>query len=265
MIVVACALIGPGYIFLTQSVIMKIIGIDLAWRPEKNTSALVVGELSHRKLSITRIEKALLGLDNVLAAIDTEERVNGIAVDASLIINNRTGQRECERAISRQYGRYKAACHASNLTLYPDAASVVLATQLAHRGFCHMGVPKTEQWQIECYPHPALIEMFGLNERLAYKKGKVAQKRRGQQMLAGLLHSLARSGRVQLELSAAVDELLSPDLILANRGKRLKQHEDALDALVCVYIAALYADSQPFDIFGDADDGYICVPQGRCI
>jgi predicted RNase H-like nuclease len=58
---------------------------------------------------------------------------------------------------------------------------VTLSRQLVRQGFQHLGRKK---WQIECYPHPAMIEMFRLDRRLAYKKGQVAERRAGQKRLA---------------------------------------------------------------------------------
>ena len=45
------------------------------------------------------------------------------------------------------------------------------------------------------------------------------------------------------------------------QGARLKSNEDALDAIVCLFIAGLYAIGQPMTIFGDFESGYIVVPQ----
>ncbi|MEJ2621329.1 MAG: hypothetical protein P8163_14015 [Candidatus Thiodiazotropha sp.] len=85
--------------------------------------------------------------------------LSGIAIDASLMIPNQQGQRRCEKALS----------------------SVALSRHLVRQGFQHLGRKK---WQIECYPHPAMIEMFRLDRRLSYKKGLVAEGRAGQKQLA---------------------------------------------------------------------------------
>ena len=58
-----------------------------------------------------------------------------VAVDAPLVISNMTGQRTCETAVGRRYGSRDASCHTSNLTLYPNAASVRLAIELQQDGF----------------------------------------------------------------------------------------------------------------------------------
>ena len=101
-----------------------IVGVDLAWQSERNPSAIAVGSLNGHKLQISQVHKGVIGLDNIAKLIDGLGEIDGIAIDASLIINNVSGQRACENAISRTYGGRKAGCHASNLTLYPEPDSV---------------------------------------------------------------------------------------------------------------------------------------------
>ena len=247
-----------------------VIGIDLAWNCERNASAIAVGRLDGRSLKITEVHKGVIGLDQILVVIDMMVKelgdIVGVAIDASLIINNQKGQRECEKQITRRYGGRKAGCHASNLTLYPDPDSVRLANALYERGHRHLLAPEltssSRKWMIECYPHPALIEMFQLPERLLYKKGRVDQKRAGQVNLAQLLRELSLSQKMALELINDVPELLDEQNILRNRGKDLKENEDALDSIVCAYIGALYTVQSNHEVFGDKLNGYIYVPQG---
>jgi len=239
---------------------MKIIGIDLAWATEKNTTAIAIGELSQTGFYISKIIDSVLGLDNIINIIDGEKDVTGIAVDAPLIINNMTGQRECEKALSKVYAGRRAGCHASNQTLYPNAASVRLSEHLFTKGFIHLGVSQQKNWQIEIYPHPAIIEIFNLKQRLLYKKGKVADKKQGQIELAELINSLSQSTQLKLTLCAEANAFLSATNISSKKGLSLKQNEDALDSIICAYIGALYATQVNSSIFGDDTNGYIYVP-----
>jgi len=197
--------------------------------------------------------------------IESQDDVGGVAIDAPLIIENNSGQRDCERALSKKYGSRKSSCHASNKSLYPNAPSTALANYLSERGFAHLGRPNEERWQIECYPHPAIIEIFGLPERLAYKKGKVGEKKQGQVQLSNCINDLKGSNVLALSTSAEVAEYLCKESILSKSGKALKQNEDALDSIICVYIAALYASEKPGRVFGDVEAGYIYVPARKCI
>ena len=90
-----------------------IIGVDLAWQSEKNSSAVAISKLENNALEIVQVEKRVVGLDNIVALVDqwveSDCKIAGVAIDASLIINNLTGQRECEKLITKTYGGRKAA------------------------------------------------------------------------------------------------------------------------------------------------------------
>ena len=244
---------------------MNLIGVDLGWQSEKNTSAAAVGKLDGNVLSIHELRKDLDSIGAIMEFVGGYPDVMGLAIDAPLIINNMMGQRPCERELSRVYGARNASCHTSNLTLYPAASSVDLGNRLVRKGYSHLGRPQDSRWQIECYPHPAIIEMFGLDERLPYKKGKVDAKRRGQIRLAGLIRQLADSPVLSLSIDPCFDSYLEEFSIANKRGAALKKNEDTLDAIICTYIAGLYARDAASSIFGSADEGYIYVPQAYCL
>ena len=244
---------------------MKIIGIDLAWQSEKNTTALAIGDLTDNSFHIISIYESLASLESIKDTINNEKNVQGISIDAPLIINNATGQRPCEHTLSQEYGSRYASCHASNTTLYPNAASTLLSNHLSASNFNHLGNPNKERWQIECYPHPALIEILDLPRRLPYKKGTVAERKQGQVNLANHLKSLENSNILKLTIDNASRVCLNEDHIRAQAGTSLKQNEDSLDSIICAYIGALYASMVSRKIFGSIDTGYIYVPQQKCI
>ena len=240
----------------------RIIGIDLAWRSERNSSGIAIGKLQERALFLEHLHPDVIGLEEVINIVKSVLNLRGVAIDAPLIIRNKDGQRQCEHALSKVYGgRKKAAPHSSNLNKYPDASSVKLSDWLELNGFKHMGRPDIEKWQLECYPHPAIIEIFGLEERLKYKKGRVAQKREGQIHLAQYIRTLKTFPSLSLLISADCDMYLDSKRIKELQGASLKSNEDALDAIICLFIAGLYAIGQPVKSFGDLKYGYIVVPQ----
>ena len=122
-----------------------------------------------------------------------------------------------------------------------------------------------DHWQIECYPHPAIIEIFDLNERLKYKKGKVAEKKAGQKELAQMILALRDSKLLRLDVNQDALKFLDPEYIDCLAGKGLKSNEDVLDSIICLYIAGLYAEKHDGQTFGDVETGYIWVPQCICI
>ncbi len=242
--------------------IMKLAGIDLAWNGEKNPSAIAVGCLINNELSLQILEPKVLGLSAILDLITNQKGLSGIAIDAPLIIENDSGQRECEKALSRDYAGRKASCHASNKSLYPNSLSVNLSLYLNKKGFQHLA---DEQWLIECYPHPAMIECFALPERLVYKKGKVADKKVGQIALARYILALESSNVLALKIPSELRYFLSESHIQSLKGKGLKSNEDALDAIICLYIAGLYQKKVASVTYGDSNQGYIWVPCVNCI
>jgi predicted RNase H-like nuclease len=95
------------------------------------------------------------------------------------------------------------------------------------------------KWQIECYPHPALIELFNLKKRHQYKKGRVVDKKRGQCQLAELLLNLTQSPVLRLTVPDGFSQPLRNDFIESLSGTTLKQNEDVLDAIVCLYARSI--------------------------
>ncbi|WP_114435546.1 DUF429 domain-containing protein [Marinobacter nauticus] len=178
---------------------------------------------------------------------------------APLIIRNQTGQRECERAVGSEYGARHASCHTSNLTKFPDSDAVLLSKRLVDEGFTHLG-STSECWQIECYPHPALIELFELPMRLPYKRGRVGEKRSGQTTLAQLLSSFKGAGHLILEVPEKFRHYFNPEHIDQLKGKALKHNEDVLDSVICLVVAAFYQLGVQDRVFGSVEDGYIYVP-----
>lgn len=244
---------------------MKIVGIDLAWQSENNTTALAIGGLHGGMFRIEIVYEALAGLDEIVDVVHQEGGVQGVAIDAPLIITNQSGQRLCERELSKVYGGRGASCHSSNLTLYPNPTSLTLSTRLQEKGFKHLMPAVRGRWQLECYPHPAIIEIFGLSERLPYKKGRVAEKKQGQANLAKHIKSLEESQTLRLKIEKGAEQFLNEKRIFSNKGADLKKNEDALDSIICAYIGALYASSVSEKTFGSIETGYIYVPQQKCI
>jgi predicted RNase H-like nuclease len=241
---------------------MKLAGIDLAWNIEKNNSAMAIGELSEKELSISALFSNLKGTDQIISEIDDD--IRGVAIDAPLIIKNKSGQRQCERELGRAYGHKGAGCHTANLERFPDSMTVKFSSQL--QGFKHRGNPDEDKFQIEVYPHPAIIEMFGLSKRLLYKRGGVTVRREGQIALANHIRSLKNSKFLKLNIEDSIQHQLKADYIFSLNGQSLKTNEDALDSIICLYVCALYVkdESRRENTFGTVDDGYIYVPRDDC-
>jgi len=241
---------------------LKLAGIDLAWHGESNPSAIATGVLNGNQLILDGIETDTIGLNSIINYLIELDSLKGIAIDAPLIIRNQKGQRVCEKELGKMYGAKGASCHTSNLKLYPNALSVRLSKMLLDRGYQHLGLNK---WQVECYPHPSIIEFFDLPERLKYKKGTVAQKKEGQGKLASKLLDLTESQTLKLVIPDHFQHFFRAEYINTLRGRTLKSNEDTLDSVVCLCVAASYALKFAHTRFGDIPNGYIWVPKGNLI
>jgi len=64
---------------------MNLIGIDLAWQSDKNTSAAAVGELKVATLSIHALQEDLDSVDAIADLVCSYPEVAGIAIDAHIV------------------------------------------------------------------------------------------------------------------------------------------------------------------------------------
>ena len=246
--------------------IVTFIGIDLAWSPRNPTGAAVLrGDASGAEL----LDYGLLGDDAAISAYIARhagDRPAIVAVDAPLWVPNATGRRPGEAEIGRVFARYQAGAHPANrsrLAFDGVVRGETLVATLAARGFVHLpevavGVPIRQV--IEVFPHPAMVALFGLERTLKYKTKP--------QRSADLRLSEWRRYQAYLDALADADPPLNGQAALttqdvaALRGRRLKDYEDQVDALMCAYIA-LYAfrwGAARCRMFGTFEDGYIFTP-----
>jgi len=93
----------------------------------------------------------------------------------------------------------------------------------------------------------------------------VADKKLGQIELANMISKLAFSNVLALKIPIEMEFYLSESYIKNLKGKALKSNEDVLDAIVCLYISGLYAKNASSTTYGTSENGYIWVPQIKCI
>jgi predicted RNase H-like nuclease len=243
------------------------IGIDLAWQSDRNHSGLAAFSGDAEGAKLIEAKQGVKSLDGVVEFIaEHTDSTTVVAIDAPLIIRNRTGQRPCETLVTKKFGAAHAGAHPSNLSLYPEPRSVELATRLAKEGFRHCSPPGSDwapdgRWFFEVYPHPAHVVLFDRERIIKYKKGRVASRRAG---LAEFRACIARQifGRAAgFMRNAETEAILSVDLDLL-RGAALKQYEDTLDAILCSYLAFhLWRWGwERSEMIGDLETGYIVNP-----
>jgi predicted RNase H-like nuclease len=253
---------------------MKFVGIDLGWYSQ--ASGLCCLQWDSEKLRLLKLDRKL-SLEEILAwcdALITEEEAALISVDAPTLIPNETGMRLPDRLTHKYFGRYHAGCYPANLNRPFAERTVGFGLSLQERGFLHAPTMIPQQlgrYQIEVYPHAAMVELFQLERILKYKKGKLAQRKaelkKLQQYASDVLPQLTPalslegfSEEIDPKAQQLGDAIAQPldDLT----GAALKAIEDQLDSLICAYIGAYwwYWGEQRNRVLGDRATGYIIVP-----
>jgi predicted RNase H-like nuclease len=171
--------------------------------------------------------------------------INLIAVDMPLARTPIHGRREADRAVSTAYGVRQCGTHTPS-ALRPGAVGEKLRDGLAALGYLLLTTGIARRGLIEVYPHPALVELARAPQRLPYKLAKISKywptatpsERRARllqewQRILDLLEKEIHGVSVALPLPSA-----------SASGLELKGYEDALDAVVCAWVAICALDGR---------------------
>jgi len=235
---------------------MQVAGIDLAWGSRARTGIAVTDEDGRLARSASVIT------DDEIASFLSGSDPRVIAIDAPIIVTNPTGMRECERDLSRDFRRFHAGTHPTNMSrpsMQPEPRALRLA---ARHGW---GIDPSTTGRVdtplalEVYPHSSMVGLFGLERVLGYKakRGRDLASRIEQFDL--LFHLMERHCDHPLNLSESLRwQELRQAARSAHNHSRLDLIEDEVDAIFCAYIAWAFAMSpQQLVTYGTASDGAI--------
>lgn len=175
-------------------------------------------------------------------------RVKVIAVDMPVSLEKISGRRAADDAISKVFGSKGCSAHSPNEERpgsLADNFRIVchqLGFQLATKNTSFKG----QSSLIEVYPHVALLKLLDLDYRFPYKveksshywKGETKQKRRSN--LIGSLDCILAG----LEQKIDGISLKIPKVTYVTSFTSLKRFEDALDALICSWVAIAYLEGR---------------------
>jgi predicted RNase H-like nuclease/ppGpp synthetase/RelA/SpoT-type nucleotidyltranferase len=236
------------------------VGLDLAWGQRKPTGVAIVDDAGSLVSATTAGDDA-----SIRKAV--EPYVAGdclVAIDAPLIVVNPKGQREAERRLNVDFGRFQAGAHPSN-TGKKEFAGIPRAAAIAESlGLDPDPESTAARRAIEVYPHPATVVLFRLGRTLKYKAktGRSFSQLRAELLrLIEHVEALAHANP-PLRVSDCEDwSQLRETVESARRKSDLRRAEDPVDAVVCAYVALL-ATRRPDDvtIYGDFETGYILTP-----
>ncbi len=244
---------------------MLFLGIDLAWSP-RNNSGLAAIEGNGRS---GRLVYAGIGLSDEEIVKFVSDFAKGrdaiVAVDAPLVVPNRTGRRPVEAIVGDLFRKYNAGAHPANrerLGAWSNGKirGEELVAMLERAGFSHDPyVRRLESCRkvLEVYPHPSMVVLFQLERILQYKAKpkrsvdfRIGEFEKYRKLLAEL-----RSPSLDMDL-----RLVNEDLNGMN-GPGLKRYEDMLDAVFCAYIAHYYwVHPDRCAVLGSRSKGYIVTP-----
>ncbi|MEA5464217.1 DUF429 domain-containing protein [Leptothoe sp. PORK10 BA2] len=236
---------------------MRFLGIDLGWHT--GPTGVCCLQLTANGLSLMALDR-LATHGDVLAWVMAQAPAPVpamVAVDAPTIIPNPTGMRQPDRLAHQYFGKYHAGCYPANQASAFAPRLLAFSQALADQGFTHAPTLEPQQpgrYQIEFFPHPAMVHLFGLARIIKYKKGPIAQRRQELERLRSLiLHHLPRHTP-----PLAVEDLPP----IPQQGPALKAVEDQLDSMLCAYGAAhwWYWAHQRNQVLGSLETGYIVVP-----
>jgi predicted RNase H-like nuclease len=272
-----------------------VLGIDAAWTAHHPTGIALVSVPQRGRPRLLRVARSYQEFCNLQRdrEIDWQTKTRGtapnvpallaacqafagqmpsvIALDIPLGPQPITGRRTADKMVTSAYIRRKAGTH-SPTAERPGPISRLLFEQLSACGFKWLHAKALLRQQqnsrvfIEAYPHPAIIELLALNERLRYKVSKLqkywpeldraAQRKKVVQQLNRLRAALA-------EEIIDVKKWLPTAASFYKNGQaaHLKGCEDALDAVVCAWIGCEFLAGRCV-AYGD-EDSAIWLPRPR--
>ncbi len=246
------------------------VGLDLAWSP-CNLSGVALARVEPEQVAI-EWTGLMRSLDDMVERIAELRHGGGrmpitIAVDAPTIVPNREGARAVERELQRRFGARHAGPYPANrrrLGRYnadrPRGEELV-ALLRRRLGAAECGLPPPRHgglYVMEVFPAAALVELFGLERGLRYKKKPGRSWSTCRQELRRLLELLEglRGPRAWFR---------QPLVVGNERGVAFKRLEDQVDAACCAYLAALawLGGERRLELVGSLEEGYIVLPRGQ--
>lgn len=234
---------------------MLYLGIDLAWgEGTAGRRANESGVVALEGAGIVRDAGWTCGVEETVSWIERiAEPDTLLMVDAPLMVENPTGQREAEREVGRRYGRWHVSANSTNLTS-PRLAGVILRERLESVGWRYddgrAGPPRGGRRMSECYPYTTLVGAL----ELGYDDARPRYKRKPRRMRVGDFRPLRAHECDELirRMSGLADahpplhfeshpetrRLTTEASPLGDRD--YKHREDLIDAALCAWTAALW-------------------------
>jgi predicted RNase H-like nuclease len=240
---------------------VRLLGVDLAWGSRARTG-LAALDASGQLLDLrdVRTDEEIVDWASTWAPGPCV-----VGIDAPIVVRNPTGARDCERLVTRYFGRHHAGAHPANTGNPAFAGGSTRALRLADL----LGLdvdPRSASGRrsLEVFPHPATVALFELPSVVRYKDkpGRdLALLRRETTVLLDLVDGLAVADPPLFVSEHRGWRAVRSAVLSATRKVDLRRVEDRIDAVICAYVAllALRAPDR-LHVFGDAASGCIVTP-----
>ncbi|QEN16160.1 bifunctional ribonuclease/(p)ppGpp synthase [Mycolicibacterium sp. ELW1] len=239
---------------------MHFVGLDLAWGERKPTGVAALDD-DGRLVHIATAQDDSSILEEVRPFVDGPCLV---AIDAPLIVTNATGQRGCETDLNRDFAKFEAGAHPSNMGK-PEFAGTPRGARIAEALGLDMDPnSRASRRAIEVYPHPATVVLFRLGRTLKYKQKQGRSLPQLRTELLRLMDEIERLAHATVPLRVGDHPewiAMRATVENAQRKSELRRAEDPIDAVVCAYVG-MYATQRPGSVttYGDFATGYIVTP-----
>lgn len=205
---------------------------------------------------------------DVLELLQAARKIAGtdvdlVAVDMPIATIPFSTRRAADNAISVAFGGRGCSSHSPS-AVRPGTLGAELTDQFRRAGYelvTSADNVSVARKLIEVYPHPALLALLGASYRIPYKVQKSSRYWPHINLRERIVRLLAQFADIHAAICAEIDgvslALPTPTAVLSLSS--LKRYEDALDALVCGWVAAQFAQGNAM-AYGDATAA-IWVPQ----
>jgi predicted RNase H-like nuclease len=177
-----------------------------------------------------------------------------------------SARRAADNAISVAFGGRGCSAHSPS-ALRPGALGAELTDRFRKAGYqlvTSLDNARVTRKLIEVYPHPALLALLRAPYRIPYKVQKSSRYLPGVDVRGRINRLLAQFDDIRTAVDRDIDganiALPKPESVISLSS--LKRYEDALDALVCGWVAAQFAQGNAIP-YGDMTAA-VWVPRTDC-
>ncbi|MCB9779508.1 MAG: DUF429 domain-containing protein [Alphaproteobacteria bacterium] len=240
----------------------RYLGLDLAWAPRQSSGGAVM-ETDENGVLRLKSSSSLRAHEDILSWLARNRGRHGciLAVNAPIIVENTGGQRPCDQALHEHFATNFVDEYHVNITNASHPRTIGRALQ--RMGFDADPTGEGDR-VVETYNQPTQVLLFDLERPIRLKSGPVGARKDAVARFREVLVEKLDDAYPPLEMSPALDALVSADLPSSN-GSRVGEQEEQLEAVLCAYTAA-YLDirgPQACAFFGDLRDGYVLMPTSR--